>query len=309
MTSPYTNISAKDWALLVLLSIIWGGSFFFTKVALADLTPFTLVALRLCTGCIFLLLILRLMGLNLPKDIKIWRAFAVMGFLNNMLPFSLIVWGQTHIESGLASILNATVPLFTILVAFIIGSDERPGLIKIIGVFFGFCGIIVMIGPDVLMGQNKDSLAQIACLSAALSYAFAGFYGKRFKAAGLKPMVTATGQVLVSALVMLFIALIIDNPIENLHLTKNSIFAVLCLGILSTALAYTLYFQLLARMGASNLMLVTFLIPVSAILLGVFILHERLSPSEIAGMTLIGFGLMLIDGRIFKRLRKNLRPQ
>ena len=299
-------MNVQEWGLLILLSVIWGGSFFFTKIAVAEIPPLTIVFLRLALGAMVLNIILRSLKLSLPRDPKIWTAFLIMGLMNNMLPFTLLVWGQTHIASGLASILNATVPLFSIVIAHFFVRDEKASRLRILGVMLGFIGIVSMIGPDALKGLGGDVLAQLACLTAAFSYACAGFYGKRFKDMGLKPMVTATGQVTVSAIIMLFIALLADQPWTLPVPSTNTILSILGLGILSTSFAYTLYFKLLASAGASNLMLVTFLIPVTAILLGVLVLGEILHTSEIIGMLLIALGLLAIDGRILKNFRKIL---
>ncbi len=299
-------MNVQEWGLLILLSVIWGGSFFFTKIAVAVIPPLTIVFLRLALGAMVLNIILKSLKLSLPRDPKIWTAFLVMGLMNNMLPFTLLVWGQTHIASGLASILNATVHLFSIVIAHFFVRDEKASRLRILGVMLGFIGIVSMIGPDALKGLGGDVLAQLACLTAAFSYACAGFYGKRFKDMGLKPMVTATGQVTVSAFIMLFISLLADQPWTLPVPSTNTILSILGLGILSTSFAYTLYFKLLASAGASNLMLVTFLIPVTAILLGVLVLGEILHTSEIIGMLLIALGLLAIDGRIFKNFRKTL---
>ena len=299
-------MNVQEWGLLILLSVIWGGSFFFTKIAVAEIPPLTIVFLRLALGAMVLNIILKSLKLSLPRDPKIWTAFLVMGLMNNMLPFTLLVWGQTHIASGLASILNATVPLFSIVIAHFFVRDEKASRLRILGVMLGFIGIVSMIGPDALKGLGGDVLAQLACLTAAFSYACAGFYGKRFKDMGLKPMVTATGQVTVSDIILLFIALLADQPWTLPVPSTNTILSILGLGILSTSFAYTLYFKLLASAGASNLMLVTFLIPVTAILLGVLVLGEILHTSEIIGMLLIALGLLAIDGRILKNFRKIL---
>ena len=308
MSAPATHrpMNVQEWGLLILLSVIWGGSFFFTKIAVAEIPPLTIVFLRLALGAMVLNIILRSLKLSLPRDPKIWTAFLIMGLMNNMLPFTLLVWGQTHIASGLASILNATVPLFSIVIAHFFVRDEKASRLRILGVMLGFIGIVSMIGPDALKGLGGDVLAQLACLTAAFSYACAGFYGKRFKDMGLKPMVTATGQVTVSAIIMLFIALFADQPWTLPVPSTKTILSILGLGILSTSFAYTLYFKLLASAGASNLMLVTFLIPVTAILLGVLVLGEILHTSEIIGMLLIALGLLAIDGRILKNFRKIL---
>jgi len=221
-----------------------------------------------------------------------------MALLNNVLPFVLIAWGQHRIASGLASVLNATTPLFTVLVAHALTPDERLTPIKAGGVAVGFAGAAVMIGPDALGGLGTGALAQFACLAAALTYAFAGIFGRRFRRMGVTPVATAAGQVSASTLMLLPIMLLVDRPWTLAAPHAATWGAVLGVGLLSTALAYVLYFRILAVAGATNLLLVTFLIPVSAILLGVLVLHEALLPRQAGGMALIGMGLMLLDGRL-----------
>ncbi len=224
--------------------------------------------------------------------------FSAWGVLNNVLPFGLIVWGQQTIASGLASILNATTPLFTVVMAGLLLSDERINGRKIAGIVAGFAGVVVMIGPKALSGLGTDLLAQIACLGAALSYAFAGVFGRSFKRLGVDPIIVAFGQVTGSTFVLAPLALVIERP-WALPMPAPSIWAaILGLAVLSTALAYTLYFSILKRAGATNLLLVTFLIPVSAIALGVLALGEQVKGAEIVGMILIGTGLIAIDGRL-----------
>jgi drug/metabolite transporter (DMT)-like permease len=224
--------------------------------------------------------------------------FFAMGLLNNLIPFSLIVWGQSHIASGLASILNATTPLFTVIVAHFLTSDERMTGSRLFGVLAGLAGVIVMIGPGFLAGVGTSVLAQIAVLGAALSYAFAGIFGRRFSRMGVPPLLTATGQVTASTALLAPTVLIIDQP-WTLPMPSGQVWAaVIGLALLSTSLAYVLYFRILATAGATNLLLVTFLIPVSAILLGAALLSERLNPEHFLGMALIGLGLAAIDGRV-----------
>ena len=209
---------------------------------------------------------------------RTWVAFAGMALLNNVLPFVLIVWGQHRIASGLASILNATTPLFTVLVAHWLTSDERLNPLKAAGVMVGFAGAAVMIGPDALAGLASSVLAQLACLGGALSYAFAGVFGRRFRRMGVPPLATAAGQVAASTVLLLPIMLVADRPWTLAMPHPATWGAVLGVGLLSTALGYVLYFRILATAGATNLLLVTFLIPASAILLGVLILGEVLMP-------------------------------
>jgi drug/metabolite transporter (DMT)-like permease len=291
------NLGPRDWALLTALSLLWGGSFFFVEVALDALPPFTLVLLRVALAAAALHLFLRVSGLGMPAGWRVWAAFFGMGLLNNAIPFTLLVWGQTQISSSLASILNATTPMFTVLVAHAATRDERITGGRLLGVVIGFAGVAVMLGPDALAGLGDDLLAQIACLGAALSYAFAGVFGRRFKRMGVKPVQTAAGQVTASSLLLLPLALLVDRP-WALALPGLDVWAaVVGLALLSTALAYILYFRILSTSGATNLLLVTLLIPVTAILLGVMILGERLEPEHLGGMALIALGLAAIDGR------------
>lgn len=291
------TLSAPEWAMLMVLSILWGGSFFFTGVALQALPPLTLVVLRVGLAALILNLVLPLTGSRLPRGPEIWRAFAGMGLLNNVVPFCLIVWGQTQIASGLAAILNATTPLFTVAVAHLATSDERMTGRRLAGVLVGLAGVAVVIGPAALTGLAANVLAQVAVLAAAFSYALAGVFGRRFKRMGVPPIATAAGQVTASTLLLLPVAILMDRP-WTLAVPGLSVWgAVLGIAALSTALAYVLYFRILATAGATNLLLVTFLIPVSAILLGALVLGERLDGRHYLGMALIGCGLAAIDGR------------
>jgi drug/metabolite transporter (DMT)-like permease len=287
-----------DWSLLVALSILWGGSFFFVGVAVKALPPFTIVLLRVAIAALALHAVLRLTRTAMPWDRASWLAFFGMGLLNNAVPFSLIAWGQTEIASGLASILNATTPLFTVLVAHVLTADERLTKGRIVGVLLGLGGVVVLIGPQALAGLGKDVLAQLAILGAALSYGFAAIFGRRFKRMGMPPLATATGQVSASSLMLLPVALLADRPWMLPWPDVPVWGAILGLALFATALAYILFFRILESVGAVNLMLVTFLIPVSAILLGSAFLGETLAPMDFAGMALIGLGLAAIDGRL-----------
>ncbi len=295
------TMSIGEWCLLIGLSILWGGSFFFAKVAVAEIQPLTLVLGRVGLAALVLLLLVKISGLQMPRDRKTWRAFLVMGFLNNLLPFSLIFWGQTQIASGLASILNATTPLFTVVLAHFLTRDEKLTANRLSGVLLGILGVALMIGPVALAGFELKLIAQLAILAAACSYAFAGIFGRRFR--GQQPLVTAAGQVSATSLMMLPLVLFIDRPWQQPLPSATGVAAVICLALLCTALAYLIYFRLLATAGATNLLLVTFLIPISAILLGTSILGERLALYQFSGMLLIGLGLAAIDGRLLGRLR------
>ncbi len=299
MTSSInTTMGSREWAMLIALSILWGGSFFFVGVAVTDLPPLTIVSLRVGIAAIALWSIALVMGLRPPKNAGVWGAFLGMGLLNNAIPFVLIVWGQTQIASGLASILNATAPLFTVVVAGMLLPDERITRLKVMGVVVGFIGVAVMIGLPAL-GKSDSIPAQIAIIAAALSYAFAGVFGRQFKAMGINPIVTAAGQVTASALVMAPLALMIDGPIVIDEISKGTWASIAGLSVLSTSVAYVIYFKLLESAGATNLLLVTLLVPVSAIFLGSLFLNETLGVVHFIGITLIAIGLSAIDGRLW----------
>jgi drug/metabolite transporter (DMT)-like permease len=292
------NMRDREWGMLLALAVVWGASFFFNGVAVRDLPSFTLVRARVAVAAAALLLVLRLLGQRMPRGGHVWPAPFGMGLLNNVLPFVLSVWGQHRIASGLASILNATTPLFTALVAHLLTADEKLTSPKAASVVVGFVGAPVMIGPDALKGVETSVLAQLACLAAALSYAFAGIFGRRFQRMGLAPPATAAGQVSASTVMLLPIMLLADRPWELAVPHASTWGAVFGLGLVSTALAYVLYFRILAAAGATNLLLVTFLIPVGGILLGALVLSETLLPRHFLGMALIGVGLAFIDMRL-----------
>jgi drug/metabolite transporter (DMT)-like permease len=301
------TMGPHEWLLLVVLSLLWGGSFFFAEVALAELPPMTVVLARIGLAALALNLLVLASGRRLPRSPRLWSAFLVMGALNNLLPFSLIVWGQTQIASGLAAILNATTPLFTVVLAHVLTRDERLTPARLAGVAAGLAGVVLMIGPAALGGAGAGVLAQLACLAAALCYALAGIFGRRFR--GQPPLITATGQVSAGALMVLPLALLADQPWTLPAPGAMTVAALAGLALLSTALAYVIYFRILAAAGATNLLLVTFLIPISALLLGTWLLHEMVMPRQLAGMALIGLGLAAIDGRPLALLARRRRPR
>jgi drug/metabolite transporter (DMT)-like permease len=295
-------LSLADWGLLVLLSLLWGGSFFFIAIAVTELPPLVIVASRVLIAALALHLVLRIGGERLPTTGAAIGAFALMGVFNNAIPFTLLVWGQSHIASGLAAILNATTPLFTVLVAHFATTDERLTLGRIAGVLVGFSGVVAMIGPGALAGVEADVLAELACLGAALCYGFATVFGRRFRRLGLSPVQTATGQLTASTLIMVPVALVFAAPWTLPVPSTSAIGSVVALALASTAFAYIVFFRILARSGATSISLVTFMVPVSAMLLGTLVLGERLAPEHFLGIALIGVGLALIDGRPLKRI-------
>lgn len=298
----HAHMSAAEWLMLVILSVLWGGSFFFVKIALVEVPPLSLVLARVALAAIALAVFLAATGRDVPTAAPFWRACFGMGLLNNLVPFSLFAWGQTEIASGLAAILNATTPLFTVLVAHVLTSEEKITRLKLAGVAVGLGGVIAMIGPGAVAGIDRALLAEIACLTAAVFYAFSGVYGRRFRHLGVSPAQTAFGQLTASSIMMLPLVALVDRPWTLLWPSSTSLAAIVALALISTALAYVIFYRILASAGATNIMLVTFLIPVSAIMLGAVVLGERLQWSHFAGMGLIAAGLLLIDGRFVARL-------
>lgn len=286
-------MSLKDWIRLAILSTLWGGSFFFVELALVGLPVLTIVWCRVALATVLLAGVLALRGVAFPVP-GVWPALLVMGLLNNAVPFTLFVLAQGQITGAFAAILNATTPLFTVIVAHIATRDERITTAKAVGLAFGFGGVVVMMGGRV----GGAGLAALMCLGAAVCYSLAGVFGRRFRRMGVAPLTTAFGQVAASTMLMLPVWLWMDAPWHLGWPGLGPAAAVLGLASLSTALAYLLYFQLLGSAGATNLALVTFLVPVSATVLGVMFLGEMLQASQIAGFALIALGLVAIDGRV-----------
>lgn len=296
-----SRIDARDWSLLCVLSILWGGSFFFNGAVLRELPPLTLVFLRVALGAAILLPLLRMQGIGFPIGATGWKPFVVIGLLNNAIPFSLIVIGQTFIPSGLASILNATTPLFAVLVMAAAG-EEALQMRRVAGVALGLFGVIILRGWGI-EARPGQGLGILLCLGGALSYGFAALAARRL----LKdspPLGTATFQLMASTAMMAIIAGAVEQPWRLPMPSVTTWLAVLGLAGLSTALAYIVFFQILRRSGATNVMLVTLLIPVTAILLGWLVLGEPISMREIAGAIVIGSALLVIDGRVPGLLRR-----
>jgi drug/metabolite transporter (DMT)-like permease len=304
-----TVMNRADWSVLVALALIWGGAFFFIHVAVHQVTPLTYVWLRLTIAASALWLYVLWKGdpVGLPRSV--WSAIFVLALLNNVIPFTLFGWGQTKIASGLASILNATTPIWGVVVAHLFTNDERMSPRKIAGVTLGFAGVALMIGPSILRTLGGNTLAMLACVAAALCYAVAGVWARRFRKIGLPPVAVANGQLTAGALVMLPVALLVDRPWHGPVPTLGGWAAISALAVLCTAFAYILYFRLIDRAGATNALLVTLLVPPVAILLGALFLGETLAPQDFLGLALIALGLAAIDGRLLsapwaRQLRK-----
>jgi len=293
----------REWAILLALAVIWGGAFMFIGVAVRHVDPLTYVWLRLTIAAAAMLLFLKLKGGRLGLPLEVWGSILLLALLNNALPFTLFGWGQTHIASGLASILNATTPIWGVLVAHLFTGDERLTPRKVAGVLLGFGGVATMIGPTLLAEIGTDAVAQLACIAAALCYAVAAVWARRFRRMGLSPMSVTTGQLTAGALMMLPLAMLVDQPWTQPLPPMSAWGAIVALALLCTAFGYVLYFKLIDSAGATNALLVTLLVPPFAILFGSLFLDEVLAPQDFAGLALIALGLAAIDGRLLRRLR------
>jgi drug/metabolite transporter (DMT)-like permease len=305
MTIQQVNrpMNAREWGMLLLLALLWGCSFFFAAVALKELPTLTIVVLRVALAAATLCVILAVMRMPVPTDARAWWSFFQMAIINNVIPFSLLVWGQTRIASGVASILIATTPFFASVLAHFATNDEKLTVNRAIGVAFGVIGVAILLGGSTLT-LSGDFLGELAVIGAAIAYACSSVFARRFSAMGIEPLASATGLMTVSTIILLPVALIAEQPWTLAVPSAGVVVAVIGFALPSTAFAYLLYFRIVATAGATNLMLVTFLMPVTAILLGVALLGERLEPRHIAGMALIALGLAAIDGRAWRMVRR-----
>lgn len=301
MPGPMTP---RLWGLLLALSVLWGGSFFLMAVALRGFPPFTIVLVRVFLAAAALGAACTLLRLPLPRGRTAWVACAGMGLLNNAIPFTLIVVAQQHIPSGLAAVVNASTPVFAVLAAHLLTSDEKLTMNRLLGALTGLAGVTILAGPAALApGGGNEALGIALCLGACLSYGVSGVWSRRLRRAGLAPLPAAAGQCATSTLMMVPLVMLVDQPWTLPAPGADSIAAVIALGLLATALAYALFFAILGAAGATNAMLVTLLVPVTALILGTAVLGEALLPRHFLGMAVIGSGLLLIDGRLVPRLR------
>ena len=292
-------MSARDWAKLLLLGVIWGGSFFFVHIAVAEIAPLKLVLFRVMIAACALHVYLLVRGPSFRLALPLAGILFGLSLLNNVIPFSLIFLGQTELGAGLASVLNATTPFWTLIVANMMTSDEKLNWNKLAGIALGICGTAVMIGPGLVAGLGGPVWAKLALIGASLSYALALMVARRLR--GVPPAIVATGQLTASTIIMIPIVLIVHGTGGLFAASAGTWAAVFALALISTAFAYLLYFGLVASAGATNTSLVTLIVPASAILLGVTFLGEHLEAFELGGMALIALGLVTIDGRLFRR--------
>ena len=296
VTSFYMSLS--QWIYLIILSVLWGGSFFFVGVAVDHIPVLTLVVSRVVLAALILVPLALITGFRLPVTSRDWLMFAVMAILNNIIPFSMITLGQAQIASGLASVLNATTPLWAVLIAHVLTDDEKLTVNKLAGVGIGVAGVVVLVGPAAILGEMSSVQGMACVIVATISYGFAGLWGRRFSKT--PPLVSAACQLTCSAALLLPIALAVDKswllPLPPAH----AIWAVSCLAIFSTALAYILFYHILTVSGPTNVMLVTLLVPISSLLLGTLILEETLALQHVAGSLLIMAALIVFDGRVLR---------
>ena len=295
------SIAPRAWAELTLLALIWGGSFLSNAVILRDYGPMWTVALRVLIAALVLWGYVAWRGIAVPRQARVWGAFLIMGLLNNAIPFTLITWGQQHISSGLASILNAVTAVFGVLIAALVFSDERLTANKLWGVALGFSGATVIIGLSALKQLNLASAGQLAVLGAALSYALAGAWARK-TLGGQTPQLAAAGMLTGSTLIMVPLALWTEGA-AHLPTLPQTWAALGYLALIATAGAYLLYYRVLGMAGSGNLMLVTLMVAPFAILLGAIVLQEVLPPRAYGGFALLAAGLIVIDGRVLRKLR------
>jgi len=294
------SLSSRAWAELILLSVIWGASFVSIRIALDEIGFLTSVAHRLGWAALVLWAVVLWRGHAVPRTLALWGAFFVMGLLNNVVPFALMAWGQLYIESGLISIFNAATAVFGVLVAAALFADERLSARKATGVVLGFLGVAIAIGLEALARFDPRSVAQLAVLAGALSYALAGAWA-RVHLAGLAPEVAAAGMLTASTLIILPVTIAYEG-VPSLALEADTLAAIAYFSLLSTALAYLLYYRVLAMAGSGNLLLCTLMITPVAILLGAWIRDEALEPRAFIGLGVLVVGLLVLDGRLVRRI-------
>ena len=297
------SMSTTDWLLLFLLSLLWGGVYFFGKVAVVEIPPLTLALGRVAIAAAVLAVFVCIGSPS--SSLQPWSSYIMLGFLQNVIPFGLIFWGQIHIPSSLSSILLATTPLFTVLIAHIATADDKLTLARFVGLVAGFFGVAIVIGSDLLHEFGTNLAAEVASLLAALSFATAGVYGRRFR--NEPSLVVSTGQLIASTIILAPAAALIDRPWNLPIPSAAALYSLLALALLSTAFGYLIYFRILSRAGATNVMLVNLLMPVSTMLLGILILDEHITSRHLVGLATIAVGLAAVDGRAANYLGRAMR--
>jgi drug/metabolite transporter (DMT)-like permease len=298
-------MTSYEWSLLFLLSAIWGGSFYFFAILIKEIPVFTIVFFRVFLATLALWAVVFAMQLKPPTGWAQWKNYFVMGMINNVIPFSLIVWGETRVAPGLAAVLNATTPFFTVLIAHAFTANERLSWNRLTGALIGLFGVAALVGIDSIKSLGGDIIMQLAIVLASVFYGLSAVWARRFS--NMPPIVNAASQTAASSLMLLPLTLVFDHPWALSMPSNLALFSQLALALLCTAVAYILFFTILKRAGSTNISLVTFLVPISAIILGAMLLNEQISLNHILGMAVIGLGLALIDGRIPAKLIETFR--
>ncbi len=280
-------------AVLIFLSVIWGSAFMLVKVVLEEVPPLTLVAGRLLGAVLFLTTVLLLTGRSLPRDRAMWTAFVLLGVVNNVFPFTFLTWGQQHVDSSLAAILVGSMPLWTVVMAHF-WINERLTVDRALGVLVGFGGVFLLIGADLRNLTESSTLAQLAIVVGTMGYAFGTVFA-RSRIRDTEPVVLATGQMLVGTAVMIPLALAVDRPFDLTISTKIGVTWAI-MGVVPSAIAYLLFFWLIGRITATQASMVSYLIPITAVFMGAFVLDERLAATSFAGLALIIAGVWVVNG-------------
>ncbi len=306
MTTQSINqkMSVVDVMTLLGTAFCFGTSYYFIEILIRHLPPLTIVTIRVILASLVLWGVVFLMKLKKPGSFKQWRSLFILAFINNAVPFTLFVWAQNYIASSMAAVLNATMPFFTVILAALFLSDEKMNRFKLLGVPIGIIGTAILIGPNLQSG-TMSVLGQLSALLATFLYAVSSVYARRFKEWGLSPIMIATGQVTMAALMLLPVALIVEQPWTLSMPPVETFYALIGITMLGTVMSYILYFKLIDSAGATNASLVTFLNPVTAIILGTLLLGEIITSTQMLGILFIILGLMIIDGRLFRRKKNN----
>ena len=298
----------KEWGAFAALGLIWGTSFLWIKIAVQEIGPFMLVALRLLFGLLGLVVVMLARRQPLPRDRRTWLAFLFMGIFNTAVPFTLISWGETRIDSGLASILNGTVPLFTIVIAHFWLHDDKITLGRIGGLVVGFIGVVVLVSRDIgPQGLHGNVFGQLAVIVASISYATAITFSRRYLR-GIQPVLQAFSTLVIADLVLWLAVPVAEQPLvwPSLPLTW---LAIAWLGLLGSCTAYLLFFWLINAWGPTRASLVTYVFPVIGLVLGVLFLGETPDWRLIVGSVLIVGGILVVNAGQFPFIARLRAPK
>ena len=294
MESRKTNLKLEI-ALLALLSLLWGSSYLFIKIALETIPPVTLIAIRVAGAACFLMIVISCQGVRLPRDAQRWRQLFVQAVFNSIGAWTVLAWGQQYVDSGLASVLNSTSPVFVFFFTFFLTRHESTGILKLIGACLGVMGVTLIVGVDAVNGIGRQVIAQLAVLSGAMLYAGAAIYGKRLSC--LPPVVSAAGTMIWATLILVPLSLIVDQP-WLLAPSNNSIIAAALLAILCTGVALLIYFRLVRTLGSMGVASQSYLRAGVGVLLGVSILGERITLSSGVGLICVVSGVIAINAPV-----------